>query len=102
MMDKCLMKTRKFIKDIWAEHMRCEFELKDADATMLTMTAQPFVNNVPTMIGGNGYEEVYHFYKYHFIPHIPKQTEITSISCTVDDDCLVDEVLFRFVHDSKI
>ena len=90
------------IKDIWAEHMRCEFELKDAEATMATMTAQPLVNHVPTMTGGNGYDEVYYFYKHHFIPTIPKQTEITSVSCTVDNDRLVDEQLFQFVHDSKI
>lgn len=96
------MTKRKLIKDIWSEHMRCEFEIKDVEATMATMTKHPVVNHVPTMTGGNGYEEVHHFYKYYFIPNIPKQTEISNISCTVDDDRLVDEVIFRFVHDSKI
>lgn len=96
------MTRKKLIKDIWAEHTRCEFELKDAEATMETMTAQPSVNHVPTMTGGNGYEEVYHFYKHYFIPKLPQQIEITNVSCTVDDDRLVDELIFRFVHDSEI
>src|SRR3990167_7185862 len=94
--------TRRHIKDVWLEHMRCEFELRDADATMATMTADPIVNHIPTMTGGKGYKEVYYFYKHHFIPTIPRQTEIIKISCTVDNDRVVDEQLFRFVHDSKI
>ena len=96
------MNTRARIEALWEEHMRCEFELKDADATMATMTAQPLVHNIPTMIGGKGYDEVYHFYKNHFIPHLPKQVEITPVSRTVDDHRLVDEQIFRFVHDSEV
>jgi hypothetical protein len=76
------MKARE-IKALWAEHTRCEFELKDPEATMATMSDHPWINNVPTMTGGNGYDEVYHFYKHHFIPCIPEQTEVTTISCTV-------------------
>lgn len=96
------MVKRSVIEGIWDEHMRCEFELKDPEATMATMTANPLVNHIPTLMGGNGYDEVYHFYKNHFIPYIPKNTEMTSISRTVDDNRLVDEQLFRFVHDSRI
>lgn len=93
---------RALIEAIWEEHMRCEFELKDAEATMRTMIAEPLVNHIPTLAGGRGYDEVYYFYKNHFIPHIPKQTNITSISRTIDNNRLVDEQLFEFVHDSKI
>jgi carboxymethylenebutenolidase len=96
------MTKRGLIKSIWEEHKRCEFELKSAEATMETMTANPFINNIPTMIGGHGYDEVYHFYKHIFLPYLPKETEVTSISCTIDDDRLVDEQIFRFVHDSRI
>lgn len=96
------MTKRKLIKGIWQEHKRCEFELKSAEATMETMTANPFINNIPTMIGGNGYDEVYHFYKNIFLPYLPKETEVTNISCTIDGERLVDEQIFRFVHDSRI
>ena len=30
-----------------------EFVTKDADATMSTMVAQPYVNHIPTMTGGS-------------------------------------------------
>lgn len=96
------MAKRNFIKGLWAEHMRCEFELKDAEATMATMSKHPLINNIPTMVGGNGYEEVYSFYKNIFLPQIPQHTEITSIACIVDDQHLVDEQLFCFVHDNQL
>src|SRR3990167_11449570 len=96
------MNKRSFFNDLWAEHMRCEFELKDAEATMETMTDHPFVNHIPTLTGGNGYDEVYRFYKHYFIPKMPKNMDITHISCTIDNERLVDEVLFKFVHDSEI
>ena|SRR3990167_4921751 len=96
------MTKRAIIEGVWIEHMHCEFDLKDVDATMATMIAEPSINNIPTMLGGIGYKEVYHFYKHHFIPFIPKQTEITTISRTIDDDRLVDEQIFRFVHDNKV
>lgn len=93
------MTSTNKIKALWANHTRCEFELRDPEATMATMTANPLVNGVPNMMGGNGYDEVYHFYKHHFIPCIPEQTEVTTLSCTVSDNRLVDEQIVRFVHD---
>jgi carboxymethylenebutenolidase len=52
----------------WDAHMAAEFESKDIDATMATMTAEPFVNHVPTLTGGVGYENVRAFYATHFLP----------------------------------
>ncbi|HVT63506.1 MAG TPA: hypothetical protein VHD33_08490 [Legionellaceae bacterium] len=90
------------IKALWAEHTRCEFVLKDASAVMETMTKHPYVNHLPTMRGGEGYEGVYQFYKHHFIPTLPQEYEITSISCTVDQERLIDEQVLRFKHDSVV
>src|ERR687891_1976811 len=36
------------------EHLRDEFELHDADATMATMTADPYLHHVPVLTGGVG------------------------------------------------
>ncbi|MGH7918152.1 MAG: dienelactone hydrolase family protein, partial [Candidatus Binataceae bacterium] len=50
---------------LWERHARCEFDLRDPDATMATMVAQPYVNHVPTMTGGFGYDELRRFYANH-------------------------------------
>jgi hypothetical protein len=36
---------------LWEAHCRYEFETRDVDATMATMVAEPYVNNMPTMTG---------------------------------------------------
>ncbi|KTD31345.1 hypothetical protein [Legionella israelensis] len=87
---------------LWEEHMRYEFELKDVEATMSTMTTQPFVNHIPTMTGGCGYDEVYQFYKHHFIPKIPADAEVTSISRIIGEHALVDELVLSFTHDREV
>ena len=96
------MSKATIIKAIWAEHTRCEFELRDAEATMLTMTENPHINHVPTMMGGTGYEAVYQFYKQQFIPTLPTDYDIKTLSCTVDEERLVEEQVFRFVHNGPI
>lgn len=95
------MKTSA-IKALWAEHTRCEFVLKDAQAVMATMTDHPYVNHLPTMRGGEGYAAVYDFYKQYFIPTLPREYEITTISCTVDNERLIEEQVLRFKHDQIV
>ncbi len=84
------------------KHMRNEFVLHDAEATMQTMVAEPYVNHVPTMTGGVGYAEVYRFYKYHFIPKWPADTKVVPVSRTVGADQIVDEVVLSFTHDIEM
>ena len=55
------------LEAIWEAHCRYEFETRDLDATMATMVAEPYVNHIPTMTGGTGYEQLKRFYKNHFI-----------------------------------
>jgi len=87
---------------LWEEHLKCEFETKDALATMKTMTENPFVNHIPTMTGGYGYEEVYDFYKNHFIGKLPDDMNLFPVSRTVGNDKLVDEFVLSFTHDRQI
>ena len=54
------------------------------------------------MTGGYGYEEVYQFYKNHFIPSIPADANVRSISRIVGKDKLVDELVLSFTHDREI
>jgi len=40
------------LEQVWEDHLALEFVTKDADKTMATMVAEPYVNHVPTMTGG--------------------------------------------------
>lgn len=87
---------------LWDNHTAQEFTDRDADATMATMTSDAYVNHVPTMTGGDGFEELHRFYKNHFIPRLPKDTRIVPISRTIGPDRIVDELLFCCTHDCEI
>ena len=54
------------LDDVWNEHLRAEFSAHSADETVATMVANPRINEVPVMIGGDGKEEV-----YEFTPNMP-------------------------------
>ena len=83
---------------IWEQHMAAEFKTKSVDATMATMTPDPFVNHVPVMTGGVGYDEVRRFYGSYFIPGQPPDTEVVPVARTVGKDRIVDELIHKFTH----
>ena len=87
---------------LWEAHCRYEFETRDVDATMATMTPEPYVNHVPTMTGGVGAEELRRFYAHHFINVNPDDMQVVPISRTVGDDRLVEEMVIRFTHSRRI
>lgn len=90
-------------KGVWVlMGVRCgrvvEFSSKDVDATMATMVAAPYVNHVPTLTGGIGYEELHRFYRDFFIPMNPPSLDIRLLSRTVGTDRVVDEMFVKFRH----
>jgi hypothetical protein len=87
---------------VFDEHVADEFVAKDVAATMATMTAEPFVNHVPTMMGGVGGAAVADFYEKYFIGHWPQDTTITPVSRTVGTDHVVDEMIMSFTHDATV
>ena len=90
------------LSTLWEKHCEYEFATRDVDATMRTMIAQPYVNHIPTLTGGVGYEDLRRFYDRHFVPRTPKDTRLIPISRTVGADRIVDEMLFCFTHDIEI
>jgi len=84
--------------EIWERHIAAEFEEKSINATMATMTSDPFVNHVPVMTGGVGSSEVIHFYSTYFIPGHPPDTEVVPVARTLGDDRIVDELIHKFTH----
>ena len=83
---------------MWEQHMAAEFQTKDLEATMATMTAEPFVNHVPVMTGGVGQDAVRHFYGTYFIPCLPPDSETITVSRTIGDERIVDELIHQFTH----
>jgi carboxymethylenebutenolidase len=80
-------------------HVQAEFQDRDLDATMATMTDEPYVHHVPTVTGGNGTADVREFYAHHFIGQWPDDTQVEQISRTVGADQVVDELVMTFTHD---
>jgi carboxymethylenebutenolidase len=87
---------------VFDQHIKHEFEDHDVDATMETMTKEPYVHHVPVMTGGIGYDGVYNFYRNHFIGKMPNDIKIVRISRTVGKDQVVDELILSFTHDREI
>jgi carboxymethylenebutenolidase len=83
-------------------HVKAEFQDLDLEATMATMSADPYVHHVPTITGGNGTEGVRHFYDHHFIGQWPDDTETRQVSRTIGETQVVDELVMTFTHDREV
>ena len=90
------------LEELWERHCRLEFEQRDADATMKTMVAEPYVNHVPTMTGGTGFKALRDFYAKHFTAVLPPDTKLVPVSRTIGGNRLVDELIFCFTHDRVV
>jgi carboxymethylenebutenolidase len=87
---------------VFDAHVAAEFQDLDLEATMATMSDDPYVHHVPTMTGGSGSAGVRDFYGRHFIGQWPDDTETTQLSRTVGTDQVVDELLMSFTHDREL
>lgn len=79
-------------------------ELKgDLATTMATMTDSPHLHNVPTMVGGYGYDGVKGFYSNHLVgKFFPPDVEMKRVSLTVGDTQIVEELIISFTHTTVI
>jgi carboxymethylenebutenolidase len=93
---------RQDLGAVFDDHVAAEFVHVDLEATMATMTDDPYVNHVPVMTGGVGAEAVRHFYGQHFIGKWPQDVEITPVSRTVGEHQVVDELVLSFTHDIEM
>ena len=90
------------IAAVFDDHVAAEFVDMDLDATMATMTDDPYVYHLPAMTGGVGFENVRQFYGDHFIGKWPEDIAITPVSRTVGKDQVVDELVLSFTHDIEM
>ena len=93
MPDDNLTPKQQAMVEMWEAHMAAEFIHKDINATMATMSSDPFVNHVPVMTGDVGFSAVRRFYSTYFIPHHPSDTSFVRVARTVGEDRIVDELI---------
>lgn len=65
------------------------------------MVAEPYVNHIPTMIGGVGREALTAFYRDHFIFANPPSSELQVVSRAIGIDRIVDEFVFCCNHSTE-
>jgi carboxymethylenebutenolidase len=93
-----LMPDQQTLLAAWQQHTYAEFVLKDADAALATMTENPYLLMIATGTACVGRTAVREYYAYHFLPAIPPDLELESLSQTIGNDCLVEEMVVRFTH----
>jgi len=86
------------LEDLWAEHLKGEFESKDVEATLATMVEDAYVNHMPVNTGGRGKDALRAFYRDDFIPSWPEDLQMTPVNRVVGDGQLVDELHLTFTH----
>jgi carboxymethylenebutenolidase len=96
------MPTVATLSSAWDQHLASEFAAKSAEEALATMTAEPHVNMVPLMIGAWGREELHDFYANHFLNQIPPDMEMVTVSRTVGQGRVVDELIARFTHSIRM
>lgn len=100
---KSLSAEKKVLISAFQKHIDAELR-KDLDTTLATMTPDPHINNIPTIIGGIGLDGVRHFYSTLILSDkfFPPDTEMMPVSRTIDEHQLVDEIIFKFTHTIEI
>jgi 2,4-dienoyl-CoA reductase-like NADH-dependent reductase (Old Yellow Enzyme family) len=96
--DRMLAEERESQLDAFARHVRAEFETRRVDDALATMIEDPYVVNLPSMVGGVGREGVRDFYSHHFVFQMPPDLELVSVSRTVGVERVVEESVLRFTH----
>jgi carboxymethylenebutenolidase len=84
---------------VFDAHMSAEFELRDADRAMETMTDAPSLTHVPVITGARGKEALRGFYRDHFVGKWPSDLSVERISRTTTETMVIDEFIVRFTHD---
>jgi carboxymethylenebutenolidase len=92
----------KTMVDLFDKHVNAELA-GNLDVTMATMSDSPWLNHVPTLAGGVGRAAVHAFYRDHLVgKFFPPDVKMTSISRTVGETGIVDEMAISFTHTTAI
>jgi len=87
---------------VFDAHVKAEFVDMDVDATMATMSPEPYLTHVPTLTGGTGRAQVERFYRDNFVGHWPDDVQVKTLSRTAGQNRVIDEVVVSFTHDREM
>jgi carboxymethylenebutenolidase len=90
------------LEQLWAEHLKGEFETKDVEETLATMVEDADVNHMPVNTGGHGKEALRVFYRDDFIPSWPDDLQMTPVNRVIGEGQLVDELHITFTHSKQM
>ena len=94
--------SRHGMVELFQKHVAAELA-GDLETTMATMTETPHLNHVPTMMGGVGRDGVRAFYRDHLVGRFfPPDVQMTTVSRTVDEHRIVEEMVIAFTHTTEI
>jgi carboxymethylenebutenolidase len=97
-----LSSAQQAMVDLFQKHVDAELA-GDLDTTMATMTADPHLNHVASMAGGVGRDGVRAFYRDHLVGRFfPPDVKMTTVSRTVGDNQVVEEVVISFTHTTEV
>src|SRR5204863_10086803 len=88
----------EFLSNLWDEHMRHEFATHNTEDTLATMVDAAYANHIPVLTGGVGKDALRELYSKRFIPQMPTDTEVITVSRTIGTGQLVDEMISEFTH----
>jgi len=92
----------KKLDAIFGAHMEAELA-GDLDKTLATMSVDPHIVSVPTMVGGQGPNGVRTFYANRLIGQFfTPDVKFETISRTYSNERLVDELIISFTHTTEI
>jgi carboxymethylenebutenolidase len=93
---------QKNLVKIWELHTTAEFVRRDVEATMATMTDDPYIKIIPTNIYRRGKEEVRALYRNTFIPSLPDEFQAEILNRVIGEHYIVDEERFTFRHSKRM
>ena len=94
--------TQQEMFDLFQKHVEAKL-VGDLETTMATVSANPHLNYVPTMAGGVGRDGVRSFYRDHLVgKFFPPDVKMETVSRTVGEDRIVEEVVISFTHTTPI
>jgi carboxymethylenebutenolidase len=89
---------QQIMVELFQKHVGAELA-GDPETTMNTMTEEPHLHNIPSMVGGVGREGVRAFYRDHLVgKFFPPDVKMANVSSTVGSDQIVDELVISFTH----
>lgn len=92
----------KALETVFNAHMDAELA-GDLDKTLATMSPNPHLVTIPTMLGGQGPDAVRTFYAKRLIGQFfPPDVTFETISRTYSPERLIDELIISFTHTTKM